>query len=394
MIVAFGAVLWARVRFETRALAAIGRGPERARSVRAIEQEMHTAAVARDRDAAIAVAGAAVLVARRLRRPGRRAPRSGPTLVAAGAHGARPRRRRRSAPAGRAAPPATPRARTRASALVDIFEGKDDEARSAARAARATRARAATPRSSSGCSRCGTAAATRAARLLDADRVEPDVRRARRLLPAGARGARRPRVPARQRRAISASPNVAARGHPDRAAADLFLRAPPAGRRGHELSEGARASIRLGAGPSSGWRARSPTTTRRKRPRRSRRRARLAPESSGRLAARRRARARDRGRRRPRTRRSTRSRKVRPGTVEEAALRVGLAYEDGGAAGVDAAIAARAGDRPALGAGVPRRPAQQAARQYRFDDAAEFARKATAARRGRCATRSSTWVCI
>ena len=67
---------------------------------------------------------------------------------------------------------------------------------------------------------------------------------------------------------------------------------------------------------------------------------------------------------------------VRPGTIEEAALRGRIAYEEGGTAAVETAVArVRAIDpRSALGY---RLAGEQAARDYRFDEAAAFARKAT-----------------
>ncbi|MEZ5318637.1 MAG: peptidase MA family metallohydrolase [Vicinamibacterales bacterium] len=68
--------------------------------------------------------------------------------------------------------------------------------------------------------------------------------------------------------------------------------------------------------------------------------------------------------------------RVRPGSVEEAGLRVALAYEDGGAAAVPAAIeAVRAADpRSAIGY---RLAGERAAFAYRFAEASDFARKAT-----------------
>jgi tetratricopeptide (TPR) repeat protein len=69
--------------------------------------------------------------------------------------------------------------------------------------------------------------------------------------------------------------------------------------------------------------------------------------------------------------------KVRPESVEEAALRVPLAYEAGGAAAVETAIGRirEIDPRSALGY---RAAGEQAARRYRFDEAAAFARQATA----------------
>lgn len=68
---------------------------------------------------------------------------------------------------------------------------------------------------------------------------------------------------------------------------------------------------------------------------------------------------------------------ARPGTVDEFALRAVVAYADHDPAGVDAALAkvAAIDKRSALGL---RRLGEQSAREYRFEDAAEFARKATA----------------
>jgi tetratricopeptide (TPR) repeat protein len=65
----------------------------------------------------------------------------------------------------------------------------------------------------------------------------------------------------------------------------------------------------------------------------------------------------------------------RPGTVEEAALRAAVAYGRGDLAATDAALARvrQIDARSALGL---RRVGEQAARDYRFDDAAEYARKA------------------
>jgi tetratricopeptide (TPR) repeat protein len=68
--------------------------------------------------------------------------------------------------------------------------------------------------------------------------------------------------------------------------------------------------------------------------------------------------------------------KVRPGTPEEAALRVALAYESGGAAAVEPAITA-SGVAPPLTALSYRLAGQRAASHYRFEEAAAFARKAT-----------------
>jgi tetratricopeptide (TPR) repeat protein len=65
---------------------------------------------------------------------------------------------------------------------------------------------------------------------------------------------------------------------------------------------------------------------------------------------------------------------VRPGSLEEAAWRVAIAYEETGMAAVDGAIAAvrAANPRSALGF---RLAGQQAARNYRFDEAAALARR-------------------
>ena len=67
----------------------------------------------------------------------------------------------------------------------------------------------------------------------------------------------------------------------------------------------------------------------------------------------------------------------RPGTVEEAALRALLAYADGNRADMDAALARLKTIDPMSALGY-RRIGEQAAREYRFDDAAEFAKQATA----------------
>jgi tetratricopeptide (TPR) repeat protein len=68
---------------------------------------------------------------------------------------------------------------------------------------------------------------------------------------------------------------------------------------------------------------------------------------------------------------------VRPGSLEEAALRVGVAYLEGGVEAVEPAIARvrEANPRSALGY---RRGGEQAAYKYRFDDAAALAAKAVA----------------
>jgi Flp pilus assembly protein TadD len=69
--------------------------------------------------------------------------------------------------------------------------------------------------------------------------------------------------------------------------------------------------------------------------------------------------------------------RVKPGSIEEAALRAAVAYKREGMAGADAA-AARVGDLNPESALGYRAAAEQAARDYRFDDAAALARKATA----------------
>jgi tetratricopeptide (TPR) repeat protein len=68
---------------------------------------------------------------------------------------------------------------------------------------------------------------------------------------------------------------------------------------------------------------------------------------------------------------------ARPGTADEFALRAVVAYVNHDPAGVDAALArvASVDKRSAIGL---RRLGEQSAREYRFEDAAEFARKATA----------------
>jgi tetratricopeptide (TPR) repeat protein len=68
--------------------------------------------------------------------------------------------------------------------------------------------------------------------------------------------------------------------------------------------------------------------------------------------------------------------KVQPGTAEEAALRVALAYEADGAAAVEPAVTASGIVAP-LTALSYRLAGQQAAGHYRFEEAAVFARKAT-----------------
>jgi predicted Zn-dependent protease len=69
--------------------------------------------------------------------------------------------------------------------------------------------------------------------------------------------------------------------------------------------------------------------------------------------------------------------KVRPDTIEEAALRAAIAYEEGGATAVETAVARVRAIDPRSAAGY-RLAGAQAARRYRFDEAAGFARKATA----------------
>jgi tetratricopeptide (TPR) repeat protein len=71
-------------------------------------------------------------------------------------------------------------------------------------------------------------------------------------------------------------------------------------------------------------------------------------------------------------------RKIRPGTKEEAALRVAIAYQEGGVAAVEPAVAA-SGEQPPRTALLYRLAGQQAASKYRFEEAATFARKATLA---------------
>jgi tetratricopeptide (TPR) repeat protein len=71
-------------------------------------------------------------------------------------------------------------------------------------------------------------------------------------------------------------------------------------------------------------------------------------------------------------------RKVRPGTKEEAALRVAIAYQEGGVAAVEPAVAA-SGEQPPRTALLYRLAGQQAASKYRFEEAVTFARKATLA---------------
>lgn len=68
---------------------------------------------------------------------------------------------------------------------------------------------------------------------------------------------------------------------------------------------------------------------------------------------------------------------ARPGTVDEAALRALLAYAKGDQAAVDAALARIAAIDPRSALGY-RRLGEQAARDYRFEDASKFAKQATA----------------
>jgi predicted Zn-dependent protease len=67
---------------------------------------------------------------------------------------------------------------------------------------------------------------------------------------------------------------------------------------------------------------------------------------------------------------------VRPGTIEEAALRTAIAYKESGMAGVEAAIAAVRAIDPTSALGY-RAASEQAARDYRFDDSAALAKQAT-----------------
>ena len=68
--------------------------------------------------------------------------------------------------------------------------------------------------------------------------------------------------------------------------------------------------------------------------------------------------------------------KVKPGTLEEAALRAAIAYKKDGIPGVETAIARVREINPRSSLGY-RQAGEQAAREYRFDDAAALARKAT-----------------
>jgi tetratricopeptide (TPR) repeat protein len=66
---------------------------------------------------------------------------------------------------------------------------------------------------------------------------------------------------------------------------------------------------------------------------------------------------------------------VRPGSLDEAAMRAAVAYKRTGMAGAEAAVQAVAALNPRSSLGY-RTAGEQAARQYRFDDAAALARKA------------------
>lgn len=68
---------------------------------------------------------------------------------------------------------------------------------------------------------------------------------------------------------------------------------------------------------------------------------------------------------------------VRAGSVDEAALRAAVAYKRSGMAGAEAAVQAVAAINPRSSLGY-RAAGEQAARQYRFDDAAALTRKAVA----------------
>jgi tetratricopeptide (TPR) repeat protein len=67
---------------------------------------------------------------------------------------------------------------------------------------------------------------------------------------------------------------------------------------------------------------------------------------------------------------------ARPGSVDEAALRALLAYADGNRAEMDAALARVRAIDPLSALGY-RRVGEQAARDYRFEEASQFARQAT-----------------
>ena len=68
--------------------------------------------------------------------------------------------------------------------------------------------------------------------------------------------------------------------------------------------------------------------------------------------------------------------RVRPGSVEEAALRVALAYEEGGEAAAEAALPAVTAANPRSALGL-RRAGEQASRNFQFDTAVRFARRGT-----------------
>jgi tetratricopeptide (TPR) repeat protein len=67
---------------------------------------------------------------------------------------------------------------------------------------------------------------------------------------------------------------------------------------------------------------------------------------------------------------------VRPGTVEEAALRAAIAYKETGIASIEPAVARVREIDPGSALGY-RAASEQAARDYRFDESAALARKAT-----------------
>jgi tetratricopeptide (TPR) repeat protein len=69
--------------------------------------------------------------------------------------------------------------------------------------------------------------------------------------------------------------------------------------------------------------------------------------------------------------------RVKPNSLEEAAVRAAIAYKNGGTSAAEAAAARVTALNPASPLGL-RLAAEQAARQYRFDDAAALARKAVA----------------
>jgi tetratricopeptide (TPR) repeat protein len=68
---------------------------------------------------------------------------------------------------------------------------------------------------------------------------------------------------------------------------------------------------------------------------------------------------------------------ARPGTADELALRAAIAFANKDTAGMDAALASLAKVDPRSALGL-RRVGEQSSREYRFDDAAGFARRATA----------------